>query len=870
MCAQEIELTGVIQDSLHTPVAFATILASSDSNEEKLLAYTTSKDNGSYDLRVKSTTVLDSIWLTYRHMQYATKTIRVPFKSQTVNVPLKAQPNKLDDIIIKAKKNIEIKGDTIVYKVEGLQKENDYTIEEVIDRIPGVTIAENGQISYQGKAISHLYINGVDLLEGRYNIATRGIPAGAVEDIEVLTKHNHARVDIGRTDSDEVAFNLNIKKDRSLVFGSARGDIGVPFVTGKAEITPIYLKEKFQDIASFKANNFGKSLESNGTSLTTGNIDLSTLKLQELDIIYKPNMQGSVISNKYWLDNESTSITNDALYKTQNEVLFKVGLNHNYNFNEIERNENSAYYFDNDSIIVNRKSNNALYERNYYAGVVAEVNKDHIFLKNKTIINGNNSSGNSSIIQNEDILDANYDANNILFSNQLEFKTTINDKIVNNGLIVEYEDKNEDLTVLPAVYEDVIPVAFNPTQTHQDNQFQRFNLGGFTSFDFDLWKAKWQFKQSVNWRNESLQSFLRQEIASDRTVNDFPFTSDFNLKTLETVSSLNSTLKWKRFKLSLTPSLTYLNLNKTERLIEGTNFKSDYLFFQPNANLGYKFNQNWYSSLGFYRSITTSRFNTLFNGLQLRSFAGLSRNPDAVNVNRGNAINHFISYNSILKGLLLSNSFKWNEQQSDFTFSSFIDENGLINTEAIDRPNRASGWSNTFSMNKSFFRILKTDLSYTYSSNKSEQFFNNTAQENINNAHFTRLELSLDNNTWYGVSYDGIFNFGLSRINDFKTDNTFIKHNVELDFYLSSKTRWNLGVESVVSTFSNSENVNKNTLFNTSFFYKPSKKLFLRASLINIFNEDFFTTSSSSANYINQSQFSLRPRQFTIGLNYSL
>jgi outer membrane receptor protein involved in Fe transport len=132
------------------------------------------------------------------------------------------------------------------------------------------------------------------------------------------------------------------------------------------------------------------------------------------------------------------------------------------------------------------------------------------------------------------------------------------------------------------------------------------------------------------------------------------------------------------------------------------------------------------------------------------------------------------------------------------------------------------------------------------------------------------LELGLDNNTWYGITYKGGLNSGVSKVNDLRNTNLFVKHELELDFYTSSKSRLNLGLESVNTSTSSSDMTNRNTLFNLSYFYKPTKKLFLRASFTNIFNEDFFTTVQNSSNFISQSQFSLRPRQFTIGLNYSL
>ncbi len=861
MYAQSFEIKGTVKDSLGDNITFATIIISNSDSEDELLAYTTTSSEGLYKLNIKNPNNLETVWITYRHLNYATKVFPIKAVSQQLNLQLSYQPNKLNDIIVNAKKTVQVKGDTITYNVEGLAKEKDYTIEEVIARIPGVTISENGQISYNNRAISHLYINGVDLLEGNYNIATRGIPANAVKDIDIMQKHNHARIDIGKTDSDDVAFNLKIKEGQSVIFGSARGDVGAPFVTASAELTPIYLKEKIQDIASLKVNNIGKSLTEYGQSLTNGNPNLAALTLPPINIMNKPDMNGTAISNKYWLDNESIAATNDALYKTS--------INYNYDFKEIERRDASVFYVANDSILINRNTANQLLERKLDASFMSEINTNSLYLKNKTMVSAKDANGLAALTQNGDAIRANYLTDQLSFSNALEFKNTINGKIINNGLLVHYEQLEEDLKVSPAQFTNELPQVPNAAVSNQANDVTRFNVGAFSAYDFNISNIKSQFKQTVNWSSEGLVSNLQQLPAVSSNTANFPFASNYELQKLQTVSTFSSTLEIGNFKLSFNPQLNYLDLRQQERDFVSSKTADSFLFFEPSASAFYKINQHWNSSLSASRNLSISNFNSLFTGLQLRDFASLSRNPSAVNVTRENSMNHFLTYKSILQGVIISNNLRFFQQTADFTFSSTLDANGLVIVDAIELPNTLAGWSNRTSFTKTFFNLLKTDLTYNYRNNKSEQIFNNIPQININSTHTAQLELNIDNNTWYGLTYNGLFNYGISQINDFEATNTFIKHNIELDFYLSSKTRWNLGMESVVSSFSNNQNKNQNTLFNSSFFYKPSKKLFLRASLLNIFNEGFFTTSTSNANFVSQSDFSLRPRQFTIGFNYS-
>ncbi len=867
--AQQLEISGKLLDSIQQPVAYATIIASSDSDENKVLTYTTSSSNGSFLLNIKPNTVIDSVWITIRHLEHARKQLHLKAVSQNITVLLNKQANQLKEVQLKAKRTIEIKGDTITYNVDGLKKEKDYTIEEVIARIPGVEISDNGQIKYKDKAISHLYLNGVDLLEGRYNIATRGIPADAVEDIDIMKRHNHARIDKGRTESNDVAFNLKIKKDRSLVFGSTKADAGVPFITGLAEATPIYIKDTFQDIASAKVNNIGKSLASNGTSLTQGNLDLSALELQEYKVLNKPNTNGTSLSNSYWLDNESLSITNDALVKKGDYTIFKAATTYNKGVSAIDRLSSSTFFFGNDSTVVNRSTSNQLDEELFYLGLVQEVNKENLYFNNKLKISTNNSSGISNNIQNGAALDYDYQRDQTSIADLFTFKTALGDQVLNNGIIIEYDQAKEQSLTRPAVFTNEIVSTNEAIATIQDIETQEFNLGGYTNFNFNLGNTVWDAKQSINWKSQQLLSDLRQQ--DNPTVSEsFPFQSDFTLDVFDATTSLSASYSWNKFKLKFTPRVTYLNVKTREFLQPSLNQKENYLFFQPNASLSYKHNFKWNFTLSGAVAANTSKFPQLFNGLILRDFSSLVRNPAAINVTRSNSLNFYINYDDILTGFFFNNSTRFFDATSDFTFTSRIDEDGLVQIDAIERENQTLSFSNTSNFTKRFFRILRTDLRYTFGYSKGEQLFNDLPQEFQNTNHSINLELGLDNGTWYGITYLGGANYGISRVDDSRNTNLFLQHKVELDFYTSSKSRLNFSVESVSSSTSSNNLVNRNTLSNISYFYKPNKKLFLRASLNNIFGEDFFTTVQNSSNFINQAQFSLRPRQFTIGLNYSL
>ncbi|WP_299129210.1 TonB-dependent receptor [uncultured Winogradskyella sp.] len=870
LSSQSIVIKGQIQDALYKPIPNATIVASSSEDKTNIIAYTISNNTGNYTLNINSNIRNDSIWLTIRHMAFKNEAIKVMAISQTLDLKLIAQSNALDEVVIKAKERVTIKGDTINYTVSSLKKSKDYTIEEVIDRIPGVTISSNGQIKYNNKPISHLYINGVDLLEGRYNIATRGIPADAVEDIEILRKHNHARIDKGITNSDDVAFNLKIKKDRSLIFGSSKGDVGTPFITGRAEITPIYIKDKLQDIASLKINNIGQSLVSNGIGLTSGSRNIEVLKLDEQNILQKPNTDGFGLTEKYWMDNKSMAFTNNTLIKLKDNSLLKILANFNGNDNTLRSNSNSIYFFGNDSTIINRESAENLDTKNYGLSTIYELNKNNIYFKNTSSIEVENVDGFSSVNQNNNSILYKYKNDNKKILNVSEFKIKLGSNILNNGIIFQYDKFDEINNTLPSVFENEITSTFEPTNTLQSIGVSQFNLGAFSEYNFNFLKTRWKLTQSFNYKSENFNSSLRQVSDSENSNLGFPFVSDFNLSTLSSNTVLLAEYNFNKLKLALSPSVVFIDLNQKEALNTDLNRENRYLFFQPKLKASYRFSERWNIASGLGFETTISKFPRLFNGLILRDYTTLSRNPNEVNVTRGLKADLLLNYRNILRGFFFNNVTTFSNNVSDFTFVTTLDTDGLVTTDAILLDNRIISFVNSSNFTKRLFKILQTDLSYSFNYNKTEQLFNTILQNAANISHRVGLELELDNDTWYGITYNSSINFNTTKVNGFKSRNTFLKNNFEFNFYTSSKTRLNFDFESVQSRFSSNNSTNRNSLFNFSFFYKPNKRLFLRAQLQNIFNQDFFNSNFNSANFISESSFSLRPRQFTIGFNYTL
>ena len=65
--------------------------------------------------------------------------------------------------------------DTINYDVSQFISPKDEAIKDVLKKLPGVDVDDDGKISYNGKNISKFYVEGMDLTDGRYNQLTNNL-----------------------------------------------------------------------------------------------------------------------------------------------------------------------------------------------------------------------------------------------------------------------------------------------------------------------------------------------------------------------------------------------------------------------------------------------------------------------------------------------------------------------------------------------------------------------------------------------------------------------------------------------------------------------------------------------------------------------
>ena len=177
-CAQTDTINVSGQVRCGTEPAKEVIVTMLQPSDSSIVAYSVTDEQGRYSLN--ATVASDEMLIKVTGFNIKSKVVRIKSCSQTCAIAVEEENMKLREVVVKAQK-LWGSRDTLNYLVSAYTREHDRTIADVLRQLPGITITDDGTINYQGTPINRFYIENLDMLQGRYNLATEGIKAQKVQ-----------------------------------------------------------------------------------------------------------------------------------------------------------------------------------------------------------------------------------------------------------------------------------------------------------------------------------------------------------------------------------------------------------------------------------------------------------------------------------------------------------------------------------------------------------------------------------------------------------------------------------------------------------------------------------------------------------------
>lgn len=359
-------------------------------------SFASSDVNGSFSITLAS--AADSV--SFRCMGYETLTL--PAKADFSKVEMHVKETVLQDVIIEAP-DIYAKGDTLVFNVSRYAKPEDNAIIDVLKRLPGIKVEDDGTIKYQGKPINKFYLDGNDFIGGQYGLATNNISYKDVASVEVMENHQPVKALEGIEFPEEAGINLKLKEDARIhPVGVTQGTLGATPLLYDASLFTVSLAKKLQSMVTLKADNTGWDPESQITEHDFNDMFSSTHYMEQLWPDYiSADAVSTPLSKKRTRDNQSYLANGIAAWKSgDTSMRLKV----NYIGDRLDYSSGvTTHYLNSDIPSFVENNEMCTHRHDLSAQYNAEVNKRDYYLKDKVLVDAAWDRSSSAISGSYDI-----------------------------------------------------------------------------------------------------------------------------------------------------------------------------------------------------------------------------------------------------------------------------------------------------------------------------------------------------------------------------------------------------------------------------------------------------------------------------------
>ena len=306
------QINGIVTDNFNRPLQAVNVLVKSSTDKTTILEYTSTDKLGAYNFHLEAN--LTSFIIEFRLMSYFTKTVEVKdfLKNKSpfiFNVNLKTDVTALKEVIITSEKKeaIHVKKDTVTFDPNRFKDGTERVVEDLVKKLPGMKVADNGRIYFKGKAVENLLLDGDDLFDKNYTIGSRNISVDMVDKLEAIENYIENPLLHGVEKSKAVAINLILKKGKADFSNDTSLGIGIENKQNIKNNT-LGISKKLKSFSTISYNNIGEEkspfdyFSSNKVSLE--DIDNEVLKLPKIvdDISFNTEIESdrSRINNNFF------------------------------------------------------------------------------------------------------------------------------------------------------------------------------------------------------------------------------------------------------------------------------------------------------------------------------------------------------------------------------------------------------------------------------------------------------------------------------------------------------------------------------------------------------------------------------------------
>ena len=832
-------------------------------SSKEILVFCNSNEKGYYELKTNKT---GKFTLTFSALNYETKTIEIEITNETKviekNITLVYKSLELQEVIIKNERPITIKKDTITFNAKSFLQGNEQVVEDLLKKIPGLTIDQSGTIKVGNQEIEKVMIDGDDFFEKGYKLITKNMPVNPIEKVELYQHYSNNKLLKGIEKSDKVALNLKLKDNfKRQWFGNMKLGYGLVSENRyevRSNIIKIGKKNKYYFITNL--NNIGDDATGDIDNLirpfrfddieTIGdNQNVNTFMNLESDL---PNLKQSRVNF-----NNAEMLSLNSIFTISQKVKLKTLGFLNTDENDFFRNSFQSYSVGNTSF---ENTENFVGRKTQITGF-GKIDLNYDINKTKTLeytgkFNATNEKNRSDLIFNGDLLNEKLKSNNQLFDQKIVFtkKYKSNKILIFSGRYIN-EKTPQTYSVNQFLYQDLFTQNANNISQTSENKMQ---FAGFETHLLDRKKNGdlLEIQFGNQFRTDNLISNF--QLKNDESIISEPTEYQNNQSYSTNNLYLNTKYRFKIKKISLLTQADFHQLFNKFKTLENSQTQTPF-FINPKLGLEWEINTKNKIFTSYSLNKTNATILDIYSNYVQTAFRSFSKG--AGNFNQLNASTVLINYiyGSWGDKFFANCSIVLSKDNDFFSTNTLVAQN-YSQSEKILIKNRELL---TFSSNiDRYFKTISSNLKLTFGGSKSN--FKNI----VNNSELREIK---NNALQYGIElrsgFRGIFNYHIGskwNYNEIKTTvtNSFTNNTTFLDLSFVLNDKLNFQIQTERYFFGSlDKNSNKYYFMDLEARYTVKEnKLTFSLSGNNLLNTEIFKNYNISDINISKTEYRLQPR----------
>ena len=744
---------------------------------------------------------------------------------------------EIKDVYVKPNR-ITHRNDTTSYLVSAFTTQKDRTIGDVLRNLPGINVSKEGTVSYNGKVIDQFLIEGVDLFDGQYNIATRNISHDVISRVDVVENFQSKKTMQKSKAEGLTALNLALKdKAKGRWSGNVRAASGVSKLW-EAEGFGARLSAVNQTSLTAKSNNTGKDIMSENKVLTIDEL------LKQMSTSSPNSFMNTELGRPSALDESRTRFGRTHIanvgnvQKVSESAIVRTKLYYSDERNTSKRQHGLSYFLADTTLTRATTERGILNNRELSAAVMFKSDKERSFFSNE-IKYGATWQRNRTVTQGDDNNQSEMRSDMHTIENQLQWIRAIGKHHVKLTSVNLYRFMPEQLTVV--------------ADSTRQQDVTRCQFLSSTQLNFTFNTRRWAFEMDAEGRVQVMNT-------------------ESNYRTMPYDTAFYECANINYMAFIVRPTITYKHRGLRGTLIMPLNAcryfgtaVANKLFPSPSLSLSWELNSRWKLGANVAMNSHEPSVNDSHTMPMLVDYRTFMVSPISFYGVRSWQEMAFVSYTDYMHMLFVRASVAFNTRYSNLLRTKQVDKRGMAYYSTVENNNHSHGTMAMATVSKRLEWLKGTfNVQCVLSQNTNSMYQNGINTQFKSGSLQTSASLNSNVWAWLDVAYRAQYNVNSLEISAMKTRTKLFTQELELTLMPTDALNFSFSTEHYANYFN--DGTRKQTVFaDFNCLYKYRKTDFT-LHINNMLNQRYYNNTTYNNLSSTFNQYALRGRTLLVGV----